>query len=56
MRKKLYAKAESEKEKTTWGYMIKKRSAYGECLGSRRRRKTWKPAKSYGELATSIDP
>ena len=38
------------------GYMVKKLSAYGECLGSQRRRKTWQPAKSPGELATSIDP
>ena len=36
--------------------MVKKISAQGGCLGSRRRRKTWKPAKSPGELATSIDP
>ena len=36
--------------------MVKKLSAQGECLGSKRRRKTWQPAKSPGELATSIDP
>ena len=42
--------------KTTWGYMVKKLSAQGECLGSKRRRKTWQPAKSPGELATSFDP
>ena len=36
--------------------MVKKESAQGECLGSKRRRKTWQPAKSLGELATSIDP
>ena len=41
---------------TTWGYMVKKLSAHGECLGSKRRRKTWQPAKSPGELATSFDP
>ena len=41
---------------TIWGYMVKKLSAQGECLGSKRRRKTWQPAKSSGELATSIDP
>ena len=45
--------AESE---TIWGYMVKKLSAQGECLGSKRRRKTWQPAKSPGELATNIDP
>lgn len=36
--------------------MVKERSAQGGCLGSKRRRKTWQPAKSPGELATSIDP
>ena len=36
--------------------MVKKLSAHGECLGSERRRKTWQPAKSPGELATSLDP
>ena len=43
-------------EKTIWGYMVKKLSAHGGCLGSKRRRKTWQPAKSPGELATSFDP
>ncbi len=47
---------ESEDVETTWGYMVKEISAHGECLGSKRRRKTWQPAKSPGELATSIDP
>ena len=41
---------------TIWGYMVKKESAQGGCLGSKRRRKTWQPAKSTGELATSVDP
>lgn len=36
--------------------MVKKLSAHGGCLGSKRRRKTWQPAKSSGELATNIDP
>ena len=45
----------SESE-TIWGYMVKKLSAHGGCLGSRRRRKTWQPAKSFGESATDIDP
>ena len=31
-------------------------SAQSECLGSKRRRKTWQPAKSPGELATSDNP
>ena len=38
------------------GYMVKKLSAHGEYLGSKRRRKTWQPAKSPGELAISFDP
>lgn len=42
--------------KATLGYIVKKLSAQGECLGSKRRRKTWQPAKSFGELATNIDP
>jgi hypothetical protein len=36
--------------------MVKEISAHGGCLGSKRRRKTWQPAKSPGELATSDDP
>lgn len=36
--------------------MVKEISAQGECLGSKRRRKTWQPAKSFGESATDIDP
>ena len=36
--------------------MVKEISAHGECLGSKRRRKTWQPAKSPGELATSDEP
>lgn len=36
--------------------MVKEISAYGGCLGNRRRRKTCQPAKSFGELAVSIDP
>lgn len=36
--------------------MVKKISAQGGCLGSKRRRKTWQPAKSPGELATNDDP
>lgn len=36
--------------------MVKKRSANGGCLGSKRRRRTWNPAKSLGELETSGDP
>ena len=39
----------------TSGYMIKRISVYGGCLGSQRRRRTWQPAKSAEELATSID-
>ena len=36
--------------------MAKRKSANGGCLGSKRRRRTWNPAKSHGELETSIDP
>ena len=36
--------------------MVKKISANGGCLGSKRRRRTWNPAKSFGELETSVDP
>ena len=42
--------------KATWGYMVKRISAHGGCLGGQRRRRTWQPAKRAGELATSIDP
>ena len=36
--------------------MVKELSAHGGCLGSKRRRKTWQPAKSFGESATDYDP
>jgi hypothetical protein len=36
--------------------MVKKRSANGGCLGSKRRRRTWNSAKSFGELKTSVEP
>ena len=36
--------------------MVKKRSANGGCLGSKRRGRTWYSAKSSGELKTSVDP
>jgi hypothetical protein len=42
--------------KATSGYMIKRISVYGGCLGGQRRRRTWQPAKSAGEPATRIDP
>jgi hypothetical protein len=38
------------------GYMVKRISAHGGCLGGQRRRRTWQPAKSSGESATDIDP
>ena len=41
---------------TILGYMVKEISAHGGCLGSKRRRKTWQPAKSLGESATDFDP
>jgi hypothetical protein len=49
-------KERKEESEATLGYMVKKLSAHGGCLGSKRRRKTWQPAKSPGELATSFDP
>ena len=36
--------------------MVKKRSANGGCLGSKRRGRTWYSAKSPGELETSDNP
>ena len=36
--------------------MVKKISANGGCLGSKRRRRTWYSAKSPGELETSVEP
>jgi hypothetical protein len=35
---------------------VKLQRAHGGCLGTRRRRRTWKPAKSHGELDSSVDP
>ena len=35
-------------------YIVKQLSAYGGCLGSQRRRRTWKSAKSVGELTTRV--
>jgi len=36
--------------------LVKLQRAHGGCLGTRRRRRTWKPAKSHGELDSSVDP
>ena len=36
--------------------MVKLLRAYGGCLGARRRRRTWIPAISLGELELSFDP
>ena len=36
--------------------MVKLLRADGGCLGTRRRRRTWKAAKSLGELLTGFDP
>jgi len=33
-----------ETDQLSWGYIVKQLSAYGGCLGSQRRWKTWKPA------------
>ena len=35
--------------------MVKKRSANGGCLGSKRRRRTWDSAKSSNKLKTSVE-
>ena len=35
---------------------VKLRRAYGECLGSQRRRRTWTAAISHGEPLTGYDP
>ena len=35
-----------------WHYMVKRLSAYGGCLGSQRRWRTWKSAISLGEPTT----
>ena len=42
--------------KATSGYMIKRISVYGGCLGSQRRRRTWTAAISSGEPLTGYDP
>ncbi len=34
----------------------RKLRAFGECLGTSRRRRTWYSAKSYGEVRTTVDP
>ena len=36
--------------------MVKLLRADGGCLGTRRRRRTWKAAISFGELLTGFDP
>ena len=36
--------------------MVKLLRADGGCLGTRRRRRTWKTAISFGELLTGFDP
>jgi len=35
---------------------VKVERAHGGCLGTKRRRRTRLPAKSYGELEASVDP
>jgi len=52
----LYPISTACNSEATWGYMVKRISAHGGCLGGQRRWRTWQPAKSAGELATSIDP
>lgn len=36
--------------------MVKQNTADGGYLGTQRRRRTWRPTKSSGELAASIEP
>ena len=36
--------------------VVKLIRAYGGYLGTQRRRRTWQPTKSSGELAASIEP
>jgi len=36
--------------------VVKLIRAYGGYLGTQRRRRTWRPTKSSGELEASIDP
>ncbi len=38
------------------GFMVKLLRADGGCLGTGRRRRTWKAAISFGEPLTGIDP
>ena len=38
------------------GFMVKLLRADGGCLGTRRRRRTWKAAISFGEPLTGFDP
>jgi hypothetical protein len=44
-------KPETVESERVQGYRIKRISACGGCLGDDRRRRTWQPAKSSGELA-----
>src|SRR5207302_4694219 len=44
-------------DETNWvSFMIKLLRAYGECLGARRRRRTWQAAISLGEPQAGFDP
>jgi hypothetical protein len=38
------------------GRSLSKRRAFGGCLGTRRRRRTWHAAKSHGEPRAGVDP
>ena len=48
------AKRVAAKVRDAQRYRIKRISACGGCLGDHRRRRTWQPAKSCGELANEL--
>ncbi len=48
-------KARSNKKGLDCEIMINRLSAYEGCLGNKRRRRTWKSAKSCVELTTSVE-
>ena len=48
------AAREPRRREAGWGYMAKRISAYGGCLGGERRRRARQPAKSVGEAANGL--
>ena len=49
----IYSQKSREVIEVIWS---RRESANGGCLGSKRRRRTWNPAKSFGELESGDDP